>query len=292
MNEKLTNLCNDQIRIKTKRLNPLDSVRVRFGVYRFPDGQLQVIFHKNDIDQVLTNHLFIEASCYTPELLHILEQILFLLTKKGCTMSIKVQYLYGARSDKDESEEFYTCNVSELAIETIGNYSKYGFNYLAPHCAMHSDNTDFSLPEAMDMSKYNCILFPDKSANLRYKKTTDVFNYPYIIASKRRDQDSGKIVSYEVPELSPPHNRVLVIDDLCDYGTTFKLLAENLGDNVKKDLFIHHGVFTENAPSRLLEHYENIHVTNSLPFPEMWKQQLSQEQKDRLHIHNVWIIEK
>lgn len=290
MNQRLTEYFNDHIRIATKRLNPTDSRRVNFGVYKFPDGQLQVIFPKDTIDEVSSNVFHVEASCYTPDLMHILDQLIFFLKKKGKTITLKIQYLYGARSDKSESEEFYTCEVAALTLELFDSLA-FSPKYLAPHCDVGESRADFTLPEELDLSKYSCIVFPDESARLRYKNSLSGYNLPFVTASKKREQDTGKIISYNVPKLSGDETRVLVIDDLCDYGTTFRLVSEGLGD-VEKDLFIHHGVFTENAPSRLLEYYDNIYVSNSLPFPEKYKEQLPTEQQDRLYIFNVWSIEE
>lgn len=85
------------------------------------------------------------------------------------------------------------------------------------------------------------LAFPDAGAALRYKaKSTD------IIGHKVRNQLTGHIDSYSI-EGSPKGKDVLIIDDICDGGMTFKLLARDLlteGAN-SVNLYVTHGIFSK-----------------------------------------------
>ncbi len=105
---------------------------------------------------------------------------------------------------------------------------------------------------------YDTIIFPDKGAANRYKwiRHTNI-----VIGKKVRDQATGKITHYETT--GTPTGTALVIDDLCDGGATFKILAKSLSRRVETlDLYVTHGIFSRSIKP-LLEDYDHIYTTNS-----------------------------
>lgn len=89
----------------------------------------------------------------------------------------------------------------------------------------------------------NVLAFPDKGASDRY---TDIGQYPAIIGNKIRDQLTGYITSYDI-EGDPRGKDVLILDDICDGGMTFILLAKELltaGAN-SVNLYVSHGIFSK-----------------------------------------------
>ena len=73
-----------------------------------------------------------------------------------------------------------------------------------------------------------------------------------------------------------------------DGGRSPLNLAATLSDNVKADLFVFHGVLSNNALPKLLAKFNKIIVTNSLPEAYNQRTLLSSEDQDRVQILDVW----
>jgi len=87
------------------------------------------------------------------------------------------------------------------------------------------------------------LCYPDKGAVSKYTK---IYDRPHIYGEKVRDQATGNILSYQVVG-DPKDKNVLIVDDLCDGGMTFKLLARDLLAAGAKEvnLFVTHGIFSK-----------------------------------------------
>lgn len=111
------------------------------------------------------------------------------------------------------------------------------------------------------------IIAPDKGAT---KKNP----YARIVCDKVRDPNTGKIKGVELVKgfevieeniKSDYPKNFLVIDDICEGGRTFIGVAEAvnpllINSDVCLDLYITHGIFSNNAITNLLEYYDNIYV--------------------------------
>lgn len=99
---------------------------------------------------------------------------------------------------------------------------------------------------------------PDKGA---VKKNTEAD----VVCDKVRNPETGEITGMAIIEDNPCDLNApfLVIDDICEGGRTFievaKLLEEKYPDN-ERELYITHGIFSNNAVGKLLEKYSKIHV--------------------------------
>ena len=71
-------------------------------------------------------------------------------------------------------------------------------------------------------------------------------NFPFLHGEKVRDQLSGKITSYELKG-KPEGMNVMIVDDICDGGATFVILAKALYEGGAKEvnLFVTHGIFSK-----------------------------------------------
>lgn len=90
----------------------------------------------------------------------------------------------------------------------------------------------------------NCVLaYPDKGAFDRYSVQ---FGADAIIGDKVRDPSTGYITHYEVTG-DPQDKDILIVDDICDGGMTFKILAKSLLDQGAKSvhLYVTHGIFSK-----------------------------------------------
>lgn len=120
------------------------------------------------------------------------------------------------------------------------------------------------LREAGETDSYSAVLAPDKGAVERASKAADALGLPLFTATKTRDFDTGKLTSFEVPQL-PRSGRILVVDDICDGGGTFRGLATAAGiGRDRLGLWVSHGIFS-GAAGELTEHFAQIFTTDSHP---------------------------
>jgi len=102
---------------------------------------------------------------------------------------------------------------------------------------------------------------PDKGASNRASVFASCLKTGLITASKERDL-GGHISYYKVPENLPSNAYYIVIDDICDGGATFNLLAKSLPQNAKKILIVTHGIFSQGVNA--IHGYDYIVTTNSI----------------------------
>lgn len=84
------------------------------------------------------------------------------------------------------------------------------------------------------------LFFPDAGAQKRYASLAD--SHQTLVGFKHRDS-KGRITKYEIcGEITKPleSSCVLIMDDLCSYGGTFKAAAEALGPTITKHLLVAH----------------------------------------------------
>lgn len=101
--------------------------------------------------------------------------------------------------------------------------------------------------EAAFVNTYSDIVcYPDEGARIKYLKALDACRFQHIYGEKERDQLTGHITHYKL-EGDPKGKRVLIIDDICDGGMTFILLAKELIEKGAKEvnLFVSHGIFSK-----------------------------------------------
>lgn len=91
--------------------------------------------------------------------------------------------------------------------------------------------------------KQLAVLLPDKGAYLRYVNLIPK-GYTVYNATKVRDEVTGKLSGFEVPDLSH-YDGVLIIDDIIDGGGTFLGIADKLPKGIKLGLFGTHGIFSK-----------------------------------------------
>lgn len=264
--------------------NTITGVILPWEYNSFPDGQVQLKVPKSavgDFDQ-----FDVKVSLTNPIILDLFMQLLY----SESIQRIKINYLYGARCDKIESGNYYVCNVAAKVLEDIHDHDGYirSCDFLAPHCLdlvneYKNSKSIYTIPDCVDILDYDMVIFPDESAFKRY--APQIVAMRYAICEKHRDQESGKIISHKIPALPDHVKKVILIDDLCDFGTTFLNIGKTIPEGVKADLFVYHGVFTENAPTRLIEYFEKVFVSNSLPHV---MQMQSLVPAGRLVVFDVW----
>ena len=224
----------------------------------FPDGTSQVWQLP---DKVLEDCMTYEVTWWfehEAELMH-LAQLRELLWYNGRPAALKMPYMPYARQDK-------AVNNNETFAMSVFNafLNKMQWNYICAydtHCDVeqyypniHNIKPDFSW---MD-DDYDTVIFPDDGACRRYADQLQMIPN-VVVGHKIRDQKTGFITSYELNAEVNCH--ALVVDDLCDGGATFHMLAQSL-PNATLDLYVTHGIFSKGF-GQLSNDYLVIITTNS-----------------------------
>lgn len=89
--------------------------------------------------------------------------------------------------------------------------------------------------EILSTEKYDLFFYPDAGAA---KKYSEIFNAPYRFGNKKRDLTTGEIIRYEViaDREETEGKRILIIDDICMGGRTFKEAAKALHEMGAKQI--------------------------------------------------------
>lgn len=100
-------------------------------------------------------------------------------------------------------------------------------------------NIDQYLDEVFDKVNIDYVFYPDAGAMKRYYETLKTRRKSFY-GNKKRDLNTGKIISYELVDYPDINNKdILIIDDLCAYGGTFQLASEKLKKKGVKDIYLY-----------------------------------------------------
>jgi len=107
-------------------------------------------------------------------------------------------------------------------------------------------------------------IFPDEGAAKRYrlpdiKSNIGGFEVLRAQCAKKRDVATGRLLGFEVPEVSTTH--AIIIDDICDGGGTFLGIADRLPGHVL-GLYVTHGIFSQGF-GELKKRFEVVYTTDS-----------------------------
>lgn len=113
--------------------------------------------------------------------------------------------------------------------------------------------------------KFYVVLAPDAGSYKRLGKV--IKEVPLIYATKQRDTKTGALSNVEIHTggLDLGDRTILVVDDICDGGGTFILLAQALrkaGIHNDLELYVTHGIFSKGT-DELYKYYYPIYTTNS-----------------------------
>ena len=164
-----------------------------------------------------------------------------------------VPYFPAARQDKTDGR-------AALSLAVIGRlFGTTPIRVFDPHSVKLLEHVnvaraympaDLDLPIKPDVVG---IIAPDEGARGRAVHFRDRFYpaAPMVLATKRRDPQTGALSNYQLPALARA-GRYIIVDDICDGGGTFNLLAEafagraaELAGTCLLDLFVSHGIFSK-----------------------------------------------
>lgn len=220
----------------------------KLEVTMFPDKTSQV-WKVKTLDIPDTNWVNISWKYENEsELIH-LAQLKMLCDKHHLETNLNIDYLPYGRQDKEVTNE---STFALRAFANIINALKFdNIIIMDPHseAALSLINNSratypiTALFKAMDSTETNLFCYPDKGAISKY---ANVYEYKAIHGDKIRNRSTGVIESYKLLG-DPKDKNVLIVDDICDGGATFILLAQELlksGAN-SVNLFVTHGIFSK-----------------------------------------------
>lgn len=207
------------------------------------------------------------------ELFHLIQ--LRALLKVPCHADLVIPYLPYGRQDKPVN------NDSTFALKCfIGILQRYQWSSIttfdAHSNAVESDivslKVDEQIEQAMVASNCNLVCFPDAGATKRGYSLTfggyEDLKTPSFNLDKKRNQTTGAIEGLvcSLP-LDLRDKTILLCDDICDGGETFKKAAKLLYEMGAKhvDLYVTHGIFSKGV--HLLTEIgkiRNIYTTDSI----------------------------
>lgn len=213
----------------------------------FPDNTSQVW----KLPEEVLNKPIIEVDwefSYEGEFMQ-LAQLKDLLDKTSAKTYLTIKYLPYARQDKEIS------NSTTFALNTFARllnslhfdkvaihdpHSKIALNLINNSYAYYQKENIYNIAEKVETDLF---CYPDKGAHSKY---VEIYAFPYIYGEKIRDQLTGNITSYQLIG-NPKNQNILIVDDICDGGMTFKILAKDLlvAGAKEVNLFVSHGIFSK-----------------------------------------------
>lgn len=182
------------------------------------------------------------------EFIH-LAQLKTLLDAYHFKTTLRMPYLPYARQDKPISNDTTFALIPFAKLLNSLDFVDVIIN--DPHSFVAEDLIDSTtifynqnkVHVAMTNTDSDLICYPDHGA---FSKYSSMYPYHYIRGEKVRDQKTGYILQYKVIG-SAQGKKVLIVDDICDGGMTFKILARDLLQSGAKEvnLFVSHGIFSK-----------------------------------------------
>lgn len=217
----------------------------------FPDNTSQVWKLPEELINKRNAHVdILWEFCNEGELMH-LSQLVDLLNEYDISSSLELTYLPYGRQDKEIS------NTTTFALKTFANLiNNMGFTkvtILDPHStdALNLINNSYAIypfKEVIDifnLTSSDFICYPDNGAKRKY---SSLYPFFHIYGSKKRNQLTGYIESYSIiSSYNIKDKNILIVDDICDGGMTFKLLTKDLLKAGAREinLFVTHGIFSK-----------------------------------------------
>lgn len=187
--------------------------------------------------------------------------VLSALAEHDAYVRIFMPYFPGARQDRSDGNSPCTAEVMNHLLQQFC-FLGYTFDVHSPSSERWFTKNFMPADLCPSLPRYDGVIAPDAGAGdralrmARYLGDTDVH-----VASKEREFSTGRITGYKINGLAAG-KRYLVVDDICDGGATFNILADSAPIGVELDLWVSHGIFSRGVKN-LSERYGQIFTTNS-----------------------------
>lgn len=236
---------------------------INYSISHFPDGEVQITLDSfNRKDDIL-----VECRITSAEELFILMQVMDILDRQEVTYSVTIYYLMGMRMDRvmDFNRPFTLKVVSTF----LSRSKAKEIRILEPHSKKIFDLNNIFIEHIDDLLEgfkaelLSChqLVLPDAGAQKRYPNISNA-----IFCSKVRDEQTGKLIEFEVKNPNDIQSKdLLILDDLCDGGGTFCGIAAELKKykpDVSINIFVTHMV-NRKGIENLAKTFNKVYFTNS-----------------------------
>jgi ribose-phosphate pyrophosphokinase len=254
----------------------------------FPNGELNFKKIEEFVEDTTYDELNITFKYETDaDLFHLLLISRSAAFRQNNLLNLDIAYMPYSRMDRGGYSS------SNCSLRTVGELIKAMEFDSIKVCDPHSDltlaylgtNATAYYPfKSWEFDSKTVIMFPDSGAQKRYAGMSCFSHNEQIVGNKVRDFKTGKIVSYEVSNGKIVADRaIMIVDDLCSYGGTFKFAGDELKKfNPKRiDLMVSHceesitkgKLFDDDSP------IECVWTTNSI---------IEQGTNPKLHIERIF----
>lgn len=183
------------------------------------------------------------------------------LLAQGTSFKAFIPYFPGARQDRTDGTAPLTVRIM---VELLGYTKTFVFD---PHSSIlidHSDSIRALMPKDLNMrSPWGVagIIAPDAGAHDRAISYRNRYapEVPVLECSKVRNPQTGALSHFNMPLLHRA-GRYIIVDDICDGGGTFNLLAgafakDPFAADSELEMFVSHGIFSKgvNAISPIIK---------------------------------------
>lgn len=278
----------------TLNLTSLEKSEIKYKLQRYPDGQQNILIYQGMLQRIARDPLSrgtvqIKARLNSFKDLELIICATKILQNHGIKeIHLYVPYFLGARSDRtfDPDKENYVGNhyLKDVICPIINSLNFSSVTVLDPHSHVleaclnnfkKKSNLElawFGIKDAilknglLNLEKPDFILVsPDEGASKKIYKLAEQIGYKgdIIICSKERDVE-GNLTKCVVPSFDLTKDIVL-IDDIFDYGTTFKNISakmNDMGHQGKKYLIVTHAIQDKGLVDAL-KWFNSIFTTNS-----------------------------
>jgi len=242
---------------------------VEFKTVRFPAGESQIIVTSENLPKEATINLYFESNNDMVELLLLVDA----LKAAGCRpTTLYVPYFPAARQDRRQGVESLGMEVYAVIIDLCGfdnviTVDLHNGKLLGGYKEI-PQKMAFVMTAMKYLTQDTVLVAPDKGAvgkvgELRATLWNLGLDLNVLQCAKERDYHTGRISSIEVPGpfFGQSGGHFMVVDDICDGGATFILLAEAIrekyGEDCVLDLYTTHGIYSKGT-EELKKHYRHL----------------------------------
>lgn len=238
--------------------------------FKFPAGEVHIRdFDVSDITQVILNW----RGDHTD--LAVLSSLVTLPVSMLALQSpLLVPYLPASRADRIiDNESLGKVAYLDLISAAWDGLSLIASSYIETWDIHSTTNTDTPIINIPRIQQYltthsfpdnSVLLAPDEGSISRVAAISTATGLPYVRATKNRDYATGQLLSNSIPAVLGDYDHIFVVDDICDGGGTFLLLADSIRkQNISSNLhlFVTHGIFSK-GKSALESRYSTVFALN------------------------------
>lgn len=194
-------------------------------------------------------------------------------------IELRMEFCPYGQSDRKMNDNMFSFKyfanfINSLHFDQVTIYDPHS---LVMECAINKCFVEYPMT-GINLDNYDLLFYPDNGAA---KKYSEIYDKPYRFGNKKRNLNTGEIECYEIVanRTDISGKSILVRDDLCNGGRTFKEAAKALHDMGANriDLYITHLMpIAEDFYKNHKDYYiNNFYSDNTLKMK--WYNKVSQE---------------